>query len=166
MLRRVLVVAVLVAALEATGFAQETPDASPNPPVNPQGATSVAGVYHCEGQNPDGSPYQGLVEIAAVDSTFLVHWVMADGMEVLGVGIMKGGVLAVSYFGGTPAVAVYRVDGDRLLGEWTMGGAEGMLYSETLTRMRDVPVRPSEPSQPERPVLPRRTRPIAGVNQA
>ena len=129
-------------------------DSAPNVPL----VRSVAGVYLCEGANPDGSPYQGLVEIVAVDKTYLVHWVMADGAEVLGVGIRNSDVLSVSYFGGTPAVAVYRIDGDRLVGEWTMGGAEGMLYSETLTRMPD---QKREPGKRERE-RPRRTRPVVG----
>jgi hypothetical protein len=121
----------------------------------------VAGVYLCEGANPDGSPYKGVVEIVAIDSTFLVRWSMADGAEVLGVGIRNSNVLSVSYFGGTPAVVVYQIDGDRLVGEWTMGGAEGMLYSETLTRLPDV--QPSQPLAPQERPRPRpRTRPVAG----
>ena len=34
-------------------------------------AKTVAGVYLCEGNNPDGSPYVGLVEISAVKGTYL-----------------------------------------------------------------------------------------------
>jgi hypothetical protein len=49
-------------------------------------------------------------------------------------------------------VVVYRIDGDRLVGEWTMGGAEGMLYSETLTRMPDQKPRTTKPQRP-RPVV-------------
>jgi hypothetical protein len=145
------------------GSQNSLPGGPTQPPAAPGEATpkddgkpakrSVAGVYLCEGANPDGSPYQGLVEIVAVDNTYLVHWMMADGAEVLGVGIRQSDVLSVSYFGGTPAVVVYRIDGDRLVGEWTMGGAEGMLYSETLTRMPD-----SKP-QPEKR---RRVRPVVG----
>ena len=170
MARFVLSVAVLVTALGGAAFAAdpqipgtprpkpEEPQAQPNEPQHKQ---SVAGVYLCEGMNPDGSPYKGLVEIAAVDNTYLVHWVMANGMEVLGVGILRSGILSVSYFGGTPAVAVYRVDGDRLHGEWTMGGTEGMLYSETLTRMPGD--KPAKPARPKKPETPSNTTPIRGV---
>ena len=42
---------------------------------------------------------------------------------------------AVSYFGGTPAVVVYKIDAEKLVGEWTMGGTEGTTYAETLTRV-------------------------------
>src|SRR5690606_25991818 len=97
----------------------------------------------------------------AVDSTYLVHWVMADGVEVLGVGIRKSDTLSVSYFGGTPALAVYRIEGDRLVGEWTMGGAEGMLYTETLTRMSDEKLKPQKPER-KRPARPEQEQPVRG----
>ena len=168
MLRGLIFTAVLIAATASTTYASQDPAApqapqavpeqpAPKPDASAQKRT-VAGVYLCEGANPDGSPYKGLVEIVAIDNTYLVHWVMADGAEVLGVGIRNSDVLSVSYFGGTPAVVVYRIDGDRLVGEWTMGGAEGMLYSETLTRMPNQQPQPRKP-QPERP---RRTRPAVG----
>jgi hypothetical protein len=163
MLRALLFGAALVAVVGSTTYGSQQPapadkqQAVPEKPA-PQSddspkKRSVAGVYLCEGANPDGSPYQGLVEIVAVDNTYLVHWMMADGAEVLGVGIRKSDVLSVSYFGGTPAVVVYAIDGDRLVGEWTMGGAEGMLYTETLTKM---------PDQKPKTGKPQRTRPAAG----
>lgn len=157
-----------------------TPDGAPTAPddtpavpdddlASPTVKLGVAGVYLCEGTNPDGSPYHGLVEIAAIDSTYLVHWVLANGTEVLGVGIVRSGILSVSYFGGTPAVAVYQIDGDRLLGEWTMGGAEGRVYSETLTKMHEKPaqVKPREqrPREPKKQP-PAQARPIRGVKSA
>jgi hypothetical protein len=165
MLRGLLFCAALVAVVGSTTYGSQNalPGGQSQAPAVPGQAApkgdatpakrSVAGVYLCEGANPDGSPYQGLVEIVAVDNTYLVHWMMADGAEVLGVGIRQSDVLSVSYFGGTPAVVVYRIDGDRLLGEWTMGGAEGKLYSETLTRMQDAK------PQPEKR---KRTRPVVG----
>lgn len=182
MLRVLMMAAVLFAAPGGMAVASQpqSPGETPIVPESPQGDAAaapeapqvpgnVSGIYRCEGTNPDGSPYEGLVEIAAIEDTYLVHWIMANGAQVLGVGIFKGGVLSVSYFGGTPAVAVYRPDGDRLVGEWTMGGAEGMLYSETLTRM---PVKPGQPhaAPPQRPApqpgpeaAPRKTRPVRGV---
>lgn len=161
MLRTALLGAVFVATVGSTAYASQrslepkTPQAAPEQQPAPEAEATppkrnLAGVYLCEGANPDGSPYRGLVEIVAVDSTYLVRWFMSDGAEVLGVGIRNKDVLSVSYFGGTPAVVVYSIDGDRLNGEWTMGGAEGKLYSETLTRMPD-----------EKPKK-RKTRPTAG----
>ena len=109
-----------------------------------QTQADIAGIYKCEGMNPDGTPYQGLVEIAKVQDTFRIRWTLGDGSSIIGVGILTGGVFAVSYFGGAPAIVVYKIDGRRLVGEWTMGGAEGAVYSETLTKMPSHP----EPRKP------------------
>lgn len=106
--------------------------------------SQLVGVYECEGQNPDGSTYKGLAEIVKIDGTFRVHWILGD-FEVWGVGIWSNGVFAVSYFGGAPAVVVYKVDGNRLVGEWTMGGVEGGTYSEVLTKTDKRPSQHSEP---------------------
>jgi hypothetical protein len=94
----------------------------------------LSGIYLCEGINPDGTPYKGLVEITATADAYQVRWTMSE-QATNGIGIYSGGVLAVSYFGGTPGVVVYRRDGSRLVGEWTMGDSKGQLYSETLTKL-------------------------------
>jgi hypothetical protein len=112
--------------------------------------TDLTGVYGCEGKNPDGSPYKGIVQIAAVGDTYLVRWTLPNDVEVMGVGILRHDTLSVSYFGGTPAIVVYNKDGDRLVGEWTMGGTEGEVFAETLTRMESVPREPAD-----RPAAPR-----------
>jgi len=87
-----------------------------------------------------------------------VRWTLADDVEVTGVGILQNNMLSVSYFGGTPAVVVYKVDADKLVGEWTMGGAEGRTYAETLTRMPEGTV----PQMQKPRKAPARTEPIAG----
>lgn len=128
-------------------------------------APDVAGVYTCEGKNPDGSPYKGIVEIVKFHDSFLVRWTLPDDVTVIGVGLESGGVLAVSYFGGAPGVIVYRAEGDRLLGQWTMGGTNGGVFSETLTRMKVQPRAPGvqeprdplaapAPKEPEEPKVP------------
>lgn len=94
----------------------------------------LSGIYLCEGVNPDGTPYRGLVEITPTLNTYQVRWTMSEQLTT-GVGIFSGGVLAVSYYGETPGVVVYRRDGSRLVGEWTMGGSGGQLYTETLTKL-------------------------------
>ena len=120
---------------------------------------AVVGVYMCEGQNPDGSAYKGIVEIVKFHDSFLVRWTLPNDISVIGVGIQSNGVLAVSYFGGAPGVIVYRIDGNRMLGEWTMGGTNGGIFSETLTRIQEQQLRqrtvppsdaaPAAPSTPE-----------------
>jgi hypothetical protein len=102
--------------------------------VAAENRVDLAGIYLCEGVNPDGTPYKGLVEITPTANAYQVRWTMSQ-QATNGVGIFKGGVLAVSYYGGTPGVAVYRVEGSRLLGEWTMGDSKGQLYTETLTKL-------------------------------
>jgi len=116
----------------------------------------LTGVYKCDGKNPDGTPYIGIVEIAKLENTFRVRWTLQDA-AITGVGIYSGGVFAVSYFGGAPAVVVYRVDGDRLVGEWTMGGVEGTMYSETLTKTDEPP--PTRQERRERRGIPGREHP-------
>lgn len=140
-MRRTVLLGVVVAALAVMG---STAAQTPQP--------DLAGVYSCDGKNPDGSAYHGVVEISKVRDTFRVRWTMDDG-AIMGVGIYSGGVFAVSYFGGAPAVVVYKVDGTTLVGEWTMGGAEGAVYVETLTKTPGaaVPARPPSGAPPPRP---------------
>jgi hypothetical protein len=122
-------------------FTSVTAAAEPAPEKN------LTGVYACEGKNPDGSPYQGIVEILQVRDTYLVRWTVGGEKRVVGVGIVSGGVLAVSYFGGSPALVVYSVTTDgRLDGKWTIGGAEGSVFSEMLTKIEEA-----EPPKPARP---------------
>jgi hypothetical protein len=114
-------------------------------------------VYACEGTNPDGSPYTAVVEIVKRQDTYLVRWTQENDEQVMGVGIQQAGVLAVSYFGGAPAIVVYSVAADgRLDGQWTMGGA-GKLFKETLTKVAAVEVQPKAP-KPTKPA-PRPTSP-------
>ena len=105
----------------------------------PEPRSDLAGVYRCDGMNPDGTEYHGVVEISRVQDIFRVRWTLRDSSAVVGVGIMSEGVLAVSYFGGAPAVVVYRIDGSRLIGEWAMGGGDGVISTETLTKLDTHP---------------------------
>lgn len=102
------------------------------------GAQEMAldGVYRSEGVNPDGTKYRGTVEIAKDDQTYLVRW-LARQVTSIGIGIVRGDVLAVSYYTGTNiGIALYHIEkGPRLTGEWTVLGADGLRYPETLTKM-------------------------------
>ena len=118
----------------------------------PDTPPDLVGTYRCDGKNPDGTAYEAVVEITKLDGTFRVAWIM-DGGTVIGVGIYSGGVFAASYFGGAPAVVVYKVDGERLIGEWTMGGIEGAVYTETLTKTSsqvEPRTRPTPRRRPDR----------------
>jgi hypothetical protein len=97
----------------------------------------IAGVYRCEGTNPDGKPYRGTVEIVKNDQTYRVKWSMGQRGASFGIGVVRGDMLAVSYYtGGNLGVVVYRIaKGPQLIGEWTVLGADGQLFPEKLTRM-------------------------------
>jgi hypothetical protein len=127
--------------------------------AEPEKATegTLAGTYACEGQNPDGMMYSGIVDIVKRKDTYLVRWTMQDDSQVVGVGIASGGVLSVSYFGGTPALVVYTIgENGRLEGKWTAGAAGGEIFAETLTKMPEGAPRP--PAKPTKRDAPPRSR--------
>jgi hypothetical protein len=142
----------VIVALSGVAGVSAAPDSPPD----------LAGTYRCSGINPDGSKYEAVVEITKVEGTFRVAWIM-DGTTVLGVGIFSNGVFAASYFGGAPAVVVYKMDGERLVGEWTMGGIEGAVYTETLTKLQAGESRPLPRPRPRRPQPDRETPRERGV---
>ena len=150
MVRTILLGVVVVLAGSAGSLA------APDPPPD------LVGTYRCNGVNPDGSAYEAVVEITKRDGTFRVEWIM-DGGIVTGVGIYSGGVFAASDFGGAPAVVVYKVDGERLIGEWTMGGIEGAVYTETLTKLPPGSSPPRPRAEPRRRRPDRETGPVRGV---
>ena len=124
--------------------------------AEPSPGSDLSGVYACEGTNPDGSAYTAVVEIVKRQDTYLVRWTQENDEQVMGVGIQQDGVLAVSYFGGAPAIVVYSLATEgRLTGQWTMGGA-GRLFKETLTKVSagDVEIKPAKPARPARPAKP------------
>lgn len=98
----------------------------------------IAGVYRCDGANPDGTRYRGIVEIANDKHTYRLRWsTRARQITALGIGILHGDVLAVGYSSGEmTGVILYKIEkGPRLTGEWTVMAANGQLYSETLTKL-------------------------------
>jgi hypothetical protein len=108
----------------------------------------LAGSYVCEGTNSDGSVYQGIVTIVRRADAYYVLWELHPGITAFGVGLREGDTLGVSYYGPNTGVIVYRIDGDRLVGRWTVAGAD-RLASETLTPLDDVAPH-QRPSQPPR----------------
>src|SRR5436190_18618256 len=82
------------------------------PPARMAEVPDLDGVYACDGINPAGKPYRGIVEIVRTDETFHLRWTFPqDSDGALGIGIMTNGVLAVSYYGGaTAGVVVSKVE--------------------------------------------------------
>ena len=101
------------------------------------------------------------MEITKTDDTFRVEWIM-EGGSVLGVGIFSNGVFAASYFGGAPAVVVYKVDGERARrrmddGRHRGGGLHGDAHEMPSTGERKPPPMPRR-RQPDR-----ETGPVRGI---
>jgi hypothetical protein len=141
-----------LAILALIGSASAAPDTK-----TPE--TNLVGVYACEGTNPDGKTYSGIVEIIKHRDAYLIRWTMPDESQVVGVGIFTGGMLSVSYFGGTPSLVVYSIaENGRLTGTWTAVGAEGALFTETLTRLPEgAAPKPPKPTKRESQPRPRIT---------
>jgi hypothetical protein len=121
-------------------------------PADPQ---DIAGVYAGEGSNGDGSPYNAIVVIEKYRDAFRVQWIFPTRTQTVGLGILEGDMLAVSYYGPRPGIVLYKVDGTKMVGQWTLVGAGGMLSKETLTRIPadQVPEHmiPAEPAEPQAP---------------
>lgn len=90
------------------------------------------GAYKVEGQNPDGSTYEGSFELrAGPNAAWIARWQVGN-TRILGLGLVQQGLLAVSFsVEGRPGIAIYGVEPDgSLRGTWTSGGGLG---TETLT---------------------------------
>ena len=107
-------------------------------PVADAQEAHLAGRYQAEGMNPDGKPYRSVVEIEHDGQSYVVRWLERDGLTVaVGIGIVRGEWLSVSYLAGRQlGVVVYRIEkGPQLKGEWTVLGADGSLWPETLSKV-------------------------------
>jgi hypothetical protein len=134
MIRKLLVVLTVVSALNLT---------VPTPIL----AQDLTGRYQCEGVGPNGTRYRGVVEIARNDQTYRLRWTIPPDGVYLGIGIISGDELAASYFGQVLGVVLYKIEkGPRLVGQWTVTGAEGQVYSETLTKLSMKVTTPAQPT--------------------
>ena len=89
-----------------------------------------------------------MVQIGKHGDVFYLQWAFASGPRTVGVGIVNGDVLAVSYFGRTVGVVLYQIDGATLEGCWSDVGTPGQLFEETLTRIADEPLGTEQPTSP------------------
>ena len=143
MIRKLVLLAPLV--LLATPSTSRAQDRQPSAPSTSE--RDLAGVYRCEGVNPDGRTYRGIVEMSKDDRTYRVKWTMGQGGTSVGIGMVRGDVLAVSYYTGqNVGLVMYKIDkGIQLTGEWAVLGADGQLRPETLTKVgMQVLGKPSE----------------------
>jgi hypothetical protein len=112
--------------------------------VAAQGAGEIPGAYYCEGTDRDGTPYRGTVVIARHGDVYHVQWKFESRVAAVGFGIMSGDKLAVSYIGRSVGLALYEIDGMKLVGRWTEPGGGGALFLETLTRIPADELKPPE----------------------
>jgi hypothetical protein len=106
-----------------------------SPAARAQSPLEIRGEYYCDGIDVDGHAYHGRVSIAKRDAVYYVVWRFGSTLAAVGIGIMRDDVLAVSYYGPSPGVAVYRIDGTSLKGRWTDAGTPGHVFVETWTRV-------------------------------
>ena len=135
------------------------PAAASIAPTAAEADAPLAGTYDCQGVEPDGTPYHGVVQIVPNRGSYDVVWTFGTGQQYAGLGVVNGNVLAVSYFTNRPGVVAYTIEqtdkGPRLQGQWTVVGA-GQVFKETLTRLsREVKriERPPEPRPQPAPIL-------------
>jgi hypothetical protein len=77
------------------------------------------------------------VDIEQEGDTYLVRWLEREGRAVgVGIGIVRDNFLSVSYLSGRQlGVVVYRIEkGPVLTGQWTVLGADGSLWPESLSK--------------------------------
>ncbi len=134
------------------------------------GEPALEGMYSVSGVNSDGNEYHGIVHIEPHGNSFVVTWMSPEGPgekpteillrpDAVGIGIVNGDMLAVSYYGDRMSgIVLYRIEeeGHRLAGKWTLAGDDGMLHTETLTKLPPDSVQPREPRQPREDGEPRR----------
>jgi hypothetical protein len=134
-------------------------------------AADITGVYECEGTTANGAPYKGTVEIARNNGTYEVLWTFGPREQYLGFGVVNDNVLAVSVLAGMPGVVAYKIErsdkGARLVGQWTVPNEQGLVFSETLTRIGDSSPRPAQPKKPQTSEPPRgKVRPSLSLRSA
>ncbi|MDB5374402.1 MAG: hypothetical protein JWP04_3044 [Belnapia sp.] len=85
------------------------------------------GLYNVEGQNPDGSAYEGVFELReGPNAAWIGRWSVGNA-QIIGLGLIQSGLLALSFtVEGRPGIAIYGVEPDgKLRGTWTSGGGLG-----------------------------------------
>ena len=135
--------------------------AEPAPPAQAAPA-GLPGVYECQGTGADGKEYRGAVIIQPDGNRFVLQWYVGTQLSAIGLGLREGNVLAVSFFGpDAGGVILYKIDGERLVGQWSAPVADGKVFEETLTRVADTPpAAGAPPSSPPPKPRPSEARPL------
>jgi len=102
---------------------------------------SITGTYDCVGDNSDGKEYKGKVTISKKGDTYILEWTIGKETH-FGIGLLRGNTLSSSW--ATVAngkvikgIVIYKVQKNKLVGEWAQYPGDGKVLKETLTRSSD-----------------------------
>ncbi|MCC6904653.1 MAG: hypothetical protein IT326_02350 [Anaerolineae bacterium] len=102
--------ALLLASLACSAGAAGEAGASAQP-------TDPSGSYTVSGTNPDGSAYNGRLEVVRAGDTYTLTWMV--GSNVSGIGVVRGNALAAAYPAESCLIALYDIStGGGLEGSW------------------------------------------------
>jgi hypothetical protein len=120
-------------------------------PLAAQEARSVTGVYACEGVSADGR-YRAMLELVQHGDQVHARWTFAEGLQVLGIGLVRNGVVAISYSGPVAVgLVVYEVENGAIsVGDWITPASQGV-YREWVLKL------PHALRQPQRDEPPSKT---------
>ncbi|HEV2912055.1 MAG TPA: hypothetical protein VGX92_01955 [Pyrinomonadaceae bacterium] len=84
--------------------------------------------------DPEGGSYGGTVDISRLGAAYRVAWTVTGGGSYEGVGVQMDDALAIGWGSGRAnrGVVVYRIQGGRLSGKWTITDMKGALGTEEL----------------------------------
>lgn len=92
-------------------------------------AQEIGGRYQVQGENANGSRYQGVAEIAGTaGGNCAIRWTITNTPPTQGFCMRQGDVLAAAYrLGNAIGLVVYRLNENGSLdGTWTIAGQEGV----------------------------------------
>ena len=92
-------------------------------------AQEIGGRYQVQGENANGSRYQGIAEISGTaGGNCAIRWSITNTPSTQGFCMRQGNVLSAAYrMGNAIGLVVYRVtDSGTLEGTWSIAGQEGV----------------------------------------
>lgn len=128
-------------------------------PLSAGGQPVFEGVYIANGVDSAGTKYRRAVAIERDGEQFAVTWVASRvvGEAIVlepmwvGVGVAVGDTLSVSFVAAdTFGIIVYQpgTDARQFFGRWALAGDDGLVHSETLTRLPDPVLEPAGDGSP------------------
>jgi hypothetical protein len=114
-------------------FAQQQQPQPPSPPHVQGNGKDFGGVYDLQGRNPDGTPYDGTLEIIQSGTVAVLTWRIGREVHV-GTGVASSRSIAAAY---GPVLVLFEQTGNgQLTGVWTVQG-QGRLGYEIVKRRAD-----------------------------